>query len=490
MPRILAALVLGCVALAAVSCSSSSTGPSSVVTVAGQLQLNHPGQTSQLTATVNSSDVTSRATWQSTDTTVVSVSSTGLLTAIGFGSAGINVSFEGATTHAGVSVAAVTTIGCQQISFPGAYTVTADQTQIAGSDTCIRIISTSNVQLDCQSHNVTNMLILNSTDISVTHCVFPFGVIGTSLTRVTLDHDTISADGVSLTGSSAGVITNNTAAGGTYVVALTGGHNNQISGNTLEGHYDGSGGQVGSDDGVLLVDEMNDTVSNNTISDVYDAGIEGANTLGNTAITNNTITNAAAAGIASYYCTSWSNNVVSGNTVSKSNAMMWVLYETSGTLCGTTEAPANFTNNQIIGNQFQNPLPTPSNTGLNINLRLFPTAVSNNLVQGNILGSQIAMNLDPIAGFVDGGGNRCLPNTGFCGSGEGNAPTRLVEAGPGAFWLWPLPRESGPEGVGGPAITSAGEIDFRDGESGWQVRVTARETQARSRRPCSCLRSP
>jgi parallel beta-helix repeat protein len=439
VPRIQAALVLGGLLLVTATCSSSSIGPSSVVTVAGQLQLNHPGQTSQLTATVNGSDETSRATWLSTDTTVVSVSSTGLMTAIGFGSAAINVSFEGAIGRAGVSVAAVTTIGCQQISFPGAYTVTADQTQIAGSDTCIRIISTSNVQLDCQSHNVINMLIANSTDVSVTHCVFPFGVIGANLTRVTLDHDTIPADGVSLTDSSAGVMTNNTVAGGTYVVALTGGHNNQISGNTLEGHYDGSGGQVGSDDGVLLVDEMNDTVSNNTISDVYDAGIEGANTLGNTAITNNTITNAAAAGIASYYCTSWSNNTVSGNTVSTSASVMWVLYETSGTLCGTTEAPANFTNNQISANQLHNPLPTPSNTGLNINLRLFPMAVSNNVVQGNILGSQIAMNLDPIAGFIDGGGNQCLPNTGFCGGGLASGRTKSLEANRSAFWWWPSP---------------------------------------------------
>ncbi|HEY6357964.1 MAG TPA: right-handed parallel beta-helix repeat-containing protein, partial [Vicinamibacterales bacterium] len=227
-----------------------------------------------------------------------------------------------------------------------------------------------------------------------------------------------------LTGSVSGAVTNSAVTGGTYVISVSEGHDNQVTGNTLNGQYDGSGQAVGSDDGILLVDEANDTVNNNIINNVYDAGIEGANNVTNTVMTNNTITNAAAAGIASYYCTSWVNDTVSGNTVSVSAAAMWVLYITSATLCGTTEAPANFTGNQITANQFQSPhQPTGNSTGLNINLNQYPAAVSNNLVQGNILGTAIGMNLEPIAGFIDGGGNVCLANTGFCGSGSDSGRT-------------------------------------------------------------------
>jgi hypothetical protein len=59
-----------------------------------------------------------------------------------------------------------------------------------------------------------------------------------------------------------------------------------------------------------------DVVRDNTIMNVFDAGIEGVNAVTNTVIANNTVTNAILAGIGSYHCTHWASNTVNGNRVS------------------------------------------------------------------------------------------------------------------------------------------------------------------------------
>jgi hypothetical protein len=53
-------------------------------------------------------------------------------------------------------------------------------------------------------------------------------------------------------------VTNSELSGGTCVIWLSNGHDHVIDGNTMDGHYDGSGGQVGADDGILLLNEAND----------------------------------------------------------------------------------------------------------------------------------------------------------------------------------------------------------------------------------------
>src|ERR1700688_1652391 len=88
-------LVLGA---ALTGCGDSTTsGPSATVTaltIAGAATLSGVGQTSQLTLTTTLSfgapqTVTSRATWQSSNMAVVTVSTAGLVTAQGFGFATI-----------------------------------------------------------------------------------------------------------------------------------------------------------------------------------------------------------------------------------------------------------------------------------------------------------------------------------------------------------------------------------------------------------------
>jgi hypothetical protein len=150
--------------------------------------------------------------------------------------------------------------------------------------------------------------------------------------------------------------------------------------------------------------------------------IEGVDALTNTTIANNTITNAGA-GIASYWCTAWRKNAVTDNTVSGGSALMWVLYRTGAGQCSAPSSPeppftpAAFTDNQVTGNRYLDPGPT-NGIGLNINLRQFPSAVSNNLIANNDIGPDLRLTLDPLAGFVNGGGNICVTDTPFCGGGS------------------------------------------------------------------------
>ena len=106
-------LVLGLVALIAASCGGSNasvdpaTAPSpvplgqrplSALTVTGNRSLTAIGERTQLAAVATwpdaRRDVTSEVRWESQNSSVVTVSSTGLVTAVGFGAARINVSFE------------------------------------------------------------------------------------------------------------------------------------------------------------------------------------------------------------------------------------------------------------------------------------------------------------------------------------------------------------------------------------------------------------
>lgn len=112
------ALVL---AVAASSCGNdgSPTGPGGTggpptatvtsVTIGGSVSLS-AGTTSQLTATANKSDgttenVTSRATWQSTNPAVATVSGTGLVSALTTGTADVTAAFSGQTARRTLQVA-------------------------------------------------------------------------------------------------------------------------------------------------------------------------------------------------------------------------------------------------------------------------------------------------------------------------------------------------------------------------------------------------
>lgn len=118
--------VVGVLALLAGACSDSPTSPSTPstggtggttatvtsVTITGSLSVSEGG-TSQLVATANlsdgtSQDVSSQSVWVSTDTTVATVSATGLVTALKTGSTDISATHRSQTGKVTLQVAAAT----------------------------------------------------------------------------------------------------------------------------------------------------------------------------------------------------------------------------------------------------------------------------------------------------------------------------------------------------------------------------------------------
>jgi hypothetical protein len=116
---VLGGCVLGTAACGGSSSSSSSpASPSSptqpvaslrYVSVTGSFAIGSVGGTMQLRANANTSagaqDVTNQATWTSSNDSIVSVSSGGLVSAKGTGLAVITASYQGISGHGGVSVA-------------------------------------------------------------------------------------------------------------------------------------------------------------------------------------------------------------------------------------------------------------------------------------------------------------------------------------------------------------------------------------------------
>jgi parallel beta-helix repeat protein len=363
------------------------------------------GQTTQLTAMTDAGqDVTVGVDWRTSDLNVASISPLGLLTAKRTGTANINATYKGATGTLNVVVNPVlisspSITSCGNVVASGAYVLANDISESTPFGACLTI-QASAVQIDCRNHTVTGMLVSNVTDVTVTNCTFVTELFGTgksfatvdNSTHVTFEHNTMSE------------------------IVLKGGNNNQVLQNTIDGGYDGSGRQVGQDDGILLIDEANDTIQGNTISNVFDAGIEGVDVVMNSVIANNTIVNTGTVGISSYWCTSWTGNTISGNSVSRSPGLFRFEYKVGTSKCLNPSTPGAFANNKMVGNRFSSPI-FGADSSMWFN---FPTVggagVFNNLIQGNDVGSAPGPAVVPASGFINGGGNICPPSTStFCG---------------------------------------------------------------------------
>ena len=101
-----ASLIVGLVAGLAGCGGSNVTGPSGPPTLAisGTATVAAVGQTSQLTLTATSSqsaaeDVTSQATWTSSDSGIATVNAAGAVTAVSYGSTTIKAAYQGASTQ-------------------------------------------------------------------------------------------------------------------------------------------------------------------------------------------------------------------------------------------------------------------------------------------------------------------------------------------------------------------------------------------------------
>ncbi len=117
--RFLRFAALGAAALGASACGGSSPSPSSpspqpaasiqYVSVTGSFPIGSVGGTTQLRANANttagSQDVTSQATWSSSNDAIATVSSGGLVSARGTGLVAITAIYQGLAGYAGISVA-------------------------------------------------------------------------------------------------------------------------------------------------------------------------------------------------------------------------------------------------------------------------------------------------------------------------------------------------------------------------------------------------
>ena len=357
------------------------------------------GQSAQFTALSSAGQsVTNGAVWQTSDTTVARVSTLGVVLAVGKGSVNISATFQGVRGAVDVLVSASlitspTITTCGDIVAPGAYTVANDMSLPVSIGSCVNIRA-SGVTLDCADHAVSGVHVFGGAYIAVQHCTLPTFAWVEKAARVTFHHNHLAT------------------------ITLQGGHDNAVRDNTIDGGYDGSGVVMGEDDGVIVIDEANDTIVNNTIRNVWDAGVEGVDAVTNTLIANNTIDNTGSVGISSYWCTAWRGNTVSGNSITRSPGLVGFIYGVSAAKCADTSTVGVFLNNLFVANRYRQPTVAQQSGGpMNFSLSsLGNERVMNNLIQDNDMGASPGPAPLPPAGFIDGGGNTCAPNTSaFCG---------------------------------------------------------------------------
>jgi hypothetical protein len=419
--RGVAAAAMVVVALSA-ACSSP-TGPTPApqgLTIVGALVLT-PGLTTQLTVT-STPPSSAAVVWQSKTPAVATVSPTGLVMAVSVGTAVVTAAAGGATAQASIIVepadATTTTVsGCQYVVMPGRYVLSIDLP--ARGTPCLIIMGVASVAIDCAGHAVGDIVVNNASAVTISNCTItdsqPVGMA--SVNGVTIDHCALtSPDAVGLrvtSGWNVAVVQDTVATsqnGTAASIWFSGGGNNRVINSTLTGGYDGGEDESGTDDGVVIQNETNDTIQGNTISQMFDMGVEGAGAVGNTLIADNTFTANGITGVGALYCTSWTNDVVRDNIVTQTPTLAFFGYQT-GAFCGATQLPGMLVNNQFVGNVFSTPA-QGGFTGPFVRARMDvngPATVMGNLLQGNDFGPNDGPSLTPLSGFIDGGGNICGP---------------------------------------------------------------------------------
>lgn len=435
-------------ALALLACcgGSSPTQPTTPTTPVSSVQISGPmvvatGGTIQLTATLTAGGtmtVASNATWQSQSPQIATVSSMGLVTGISPGQAFISATASGVTGQTFVSVQAppngTTALKtCGTINTPGNYTLAND---LVGNSNCVLISNATAVHLDCGGHTSSGISMNNVTSATITNCVVSLQSHLVSVTSVTITQSTFNS-GISIGNGHSVVVSDSTitsasvavtstsgndvellrdviSSGGTpvaYGVSFLNGSNNHVEQSTISSVYDGGSLAVGADDGIIMETETDDTIRGNSISGFFDLGVEGVGILASTTIVGNTISNTGEGAIGSYWCTDWTNDVVQGNHASQTPTLVYVEYVADISHCGSALAPPTFTNNQFIANVFRSPISGTYEGGRapGMIVALGGAPVSGNLLQNNDFGSFDGPFLNPLSGFIDGGGNVCGP---------------------------------------------------------------------------------
>jgi hypothetical protein len=324
---------------------------------------------------------------------------------------------------------------CGAYPGPGPYTLTAS---VTGFTPCLTFSASASLSLDCQGHDASSIKLFNVHGASVRNCLMHGSTPMASGALINL----LISGGSAITIESSevlGGVTEQACQGCTFSndsflpagdqsavsceLCLEGGQSTSVIGSTIDGG--------GCDDAILLVSEGKSVLQENTIRNAWDAGIEAAgNTTPVTAtIENNSIASAGVTGIGAYYIAGWQNSVFSGNTVSNTPDLLW-LVAPSATATGVTVM--TLVNNQITNNILMNPVVLASDGQFQPSIFINylnngrPYTVSGNVLRNNNLGTSTpGPMLSPASGFIDGGGNVCGPGGTLMCSG-GGAMRRLA----------------------------------------------------------------
>jgi hypothetical protein len=302
---------------------------------------------------------------------------------------------------------------CQEINRPGDYVLSGDiHAGVLSDSGCLNVHDTASVNIDCQGHTINTpagVKFENVQNFSLKNCVIvglgspnPYPLVVRTSRDGTISNNTLGeinsnvvytfnidrGDGLLISENRINSVLqqylskDNTISANTFVspvslvrgkiipgcVISTFGTNNLITGNTIDGRAIGGGVSVaddsGADDGIILMDESATTVSNNSIRNVWDAGIEWLGLLDRVTIIGNTITNALYTGIGGWYFMGLAHSTISRNIVSRT-PRLFVISRTYG-LRPAGYDPRNpsapekaiyFTNNRFESNVLANPVP-------------------------------------------------------------------------------------------------------------------------------------
>ena len=140
-----------------------------------------------------------------------------------------------------------------------------------------------------------------------------------------------------------------------WLIYSGGGSGNVVSGNTIDGEttpdQNFNLNSNGADDGIFMENETEDAVDENSVSNVYDCGIESRGDFSYSTINNNTTYNTSVCAIGAWWWSNFYDNIVHGNSANgTTNLFLFVR------LCGLRPGDTGiyFTNNTFDGNSIAN----------------------------------------------------------------------------------------------------------------------------------------
>jgi hypothetical protein len=398
--------------------------------------------------TANGEDVTREAMWRSSDSSIATVSVSGLVSALAAGTVEVSAAYAGAIGTLSIGVTAPDLVGtriasCGTIAHAGTYVLTSDIETLPSVIGCLTITG-AGVMLDCQGHSVQSIKLDHASAGSVVNCVIPAGpnlakpnlLQADTLSDELFEHDTLG--GVAFSNGTGVTFRQNTVSPGpligtkmsgtrivdnmidltTALLTTTGiylefGVNEEISRNVIEGHWPGSGDFP--DDGILLASETNALIDGNTVRDFLDAGVETMGLLANSTISNNLFVHVHDAGIGSYWGTYWQGNQIVNNVADGSDGLFVLTDDHAKPGYAPLDAFV-LTDNQFADNRLASS-PDPNLRSADFEFLRAGDLVHGNLVRGNDFGVSNAPPIfNPLSGFINGGGNICSEGGFSCGA--------------------------------------------------------------------------